>query len=431
MSDTTYGVVELTAAINDSLRDRFGSGVWVVGEISGLVDRGPHTYFTLVEESADGKAVLNVQLFANVKRTITPILRRSRLELADGTRVRVFGTLDVYPPTGRLGLKLSDIDPEFTIGDIGAAREALLARLLAEDLIEANRRLPLPVAPMRLGLVTSIGSAAWHDFCNELERSGFGFEVSAIDARVQGDEAEEMVAAAIRSLGRRGVDLIVVIRGGGSRNDLAAFDAEGIARAIATSPIPVFTGIGHEIDRSVADEVAGRAWKTPTACAGALVDMVGDYVLRTENAWVDIVRLSTARLDGAGVSLMSTAQRVARQTHVAVSRSDERLASRARRVSAVRRRLDDETNRFDRASQRLTRAAGAATLAAERQLDDRERRRGLLDPSRLLQRGWSISTGPDGRIVRSTADVASGATLRTRLADGVVVSTVDEVERDG
>ncbi len=219
------------------------------------------------------------------------------------------------------------------------------------------------MAPMRLGLVTSIGSAAWHDFCNELERSGFGFDVSAIDARVQGDEAEEMVAAAIRSLGRRGVDLIVVIRGGGSRNDLAAFDAEGIARAIATSPIPVFTGIGHEIDRSVADEVAGRAWKTPTACAGAIVDMV---VLRRapENAWVDIVRLSTARLDGAGVSLMSTAQRVARQTHVAVSRSDERLASRARRVSAVRRRLDDETNRFDRASQRLTRAAGAATLAS-------------------------------------------------------------------
>ncbi len=110
------------------------------------------------------------------------------------------------------------------------------------------------------------------------------------------------------------MDLIVVIRGGGSRNDLAAFDAEGIARAIATSPIPVFTGIGHEIDRSVADEVAGRAWKTPTACAGAIVDMVGEYVSRTEDTWVDIVRLSTARLDGAGVSLMSTAQRVARQT---------------------------------------------------------------------------------------------------------------------
>jgi exodeoxyribonuclease VII large subunit len=128
---------------------------------------------------------------------------------------------------------------------------------------------------------------------------------------------------------------------------------------------------------------------------------------------------------------MSTAQRVARQTHVAVSRSDERLAGRARRVSAVRRRLDEELIRFDRASRRLTKAAGTATLAAERQLDDLERRRGLLDPSRLLQRGWSISTGPDGRIVRSTADVVSGSSLRTRLADGVVVSTVDDVERDG
>ena len=431
MSDTTYGVVELTSAINDSLRDRFGSGVWVVGEISGLVDRGPHTYFTLVEEGADGKAVLNVQLFANVKRTITPVLRQSRLELADGTRVRVFGTLDVYPPTGRLGLKLSDIDPQFTIGDIGAAREALLARLLAEDLIEANRRLPLPVAPMRLGLVTSVGSAAWHDFCNELERSGFGFEVSAIDARVQGDEAEEMVAAAIRALGRRDVDLIVVIRGGGSRNDLAAFDAEGIARAIATSPIPVFTGIGHEIDRSVADEVAGRAWKTPTACAGAIVDMVGEFVSRTESTWVDILRISGSRLDGAGVGLMSTAQRVARQTHVAVSRSDERLAGRAHRVSAVRRRLDAELTRSDRAAQRLVRSAGVAALTADRHLDDLERRRELLDPTRLLQRGWSISTGPDGRVVRSTTDIGSGSTLRTRLVDGVVVSTVDGVERDG
>ncbi len=431
MSDTTYGVVELTSAINDSLRDRFGSGVWVVGEISGLVDRGPHTYFTLVEEGADGKAVLNVQLFANVKRTITPVLRQSRLELADGTRVRVFGTLDVYPPTGRLGLKLSDIDPQFTIGDIGAAREALLARLLAEDLIEANRRLPLPVAPMRLGLVTSVGSAAWHDFCNELERSGFGFEVSAIDARVQGDEAEEMVAAAIRALGRRNVDLIVVIRGGGSRNDLAAFDAEGIARAIATSPIPVFTGIGHEIDRSVADEVAGRAWKTPTACAGAIVDMVGEFVSGTESTWVDILRISGSRLDGAGVGLMSTAQRVARQTHVAVSRSDERLAGRAHRVSAVRRRLDAELIRSDRAAQRLVRSAGVAALTADRHLDDLERRRELLDPTRLLQRGWSISTGPDGRVVRSTTDIGIGSTLRTRLADGVVVSTVDGVERDG
>ncbi|NBV74058.1 MAG: hypothetical protein EBR65_03700 [Actinobacteria bacterium] len=160
------------------------------------------------------------------------------------------------------------------------------------------------------------------------------------------------------------------------------------------------------------------------------MDMVGEFVSRTESTWVDILRISGSRLDGAGVGLMSTAQRVARQTHVAVSRSDERLAGRAHRVSTVRRRLDAELIRSDRAAQRLVRSAGVAALA-DRHLDDLERRRELLDPTRLLQRGWSISTGPDGRVVRSTTDIGIGSTLRTRLADGVVVSTVDGVERDG
>ncbi|MGB1727120.1 MAG: exodeoxyribonuclease VII large subunit [Ilumatobacteraceae bacterium] len=430
MSDTTYGVVELTAEINDSLRERFGSGVWVVGEISGLVDRGPHTYFSLVEDGDDGKATLNVQLFANAKRNITPILRRSRLELADGTKVRIFGTLDVYAPTGRLGLKLSDIDPEFTIGDIGAAREALLARLVAEDLIEANSRLSLPVAPMTLGLVTSVGSAAWHDFCNELEGSGFGFRIRSVDARVQGDEAPTMVADAIRQLSGDGVDLIVVIRGGGARNDLAAFDTEPIARAIAGAAVPVFTGIGHEIDRSVADEVAHSAWKTPTACAGAIVDLVAGFVARTEEAWAGIQRAALATLDTAANGLMGTAQRIARQTHVAVSRSDERLAGRARRVVAIRRRLDEEEASAARAAARLVRLSHHAAEAADRRLGDLERRRGLLDPARLLERGWSITTDGDGRVVRSVADVSGGSELRTRLADGVALSTVSEVVSD-
>ncbi|MEL0074856.1 MAG: exodeoxyribonuclease VII large subunit [Ilumatobacter sp.] len=430
MSDTTYGVVELTAEINDSLRERFGSGVWVVGEISGLVDRGPHTYFSLVEDGDDGKATLNVQLFANAKRNITPILRRSRLELADGTKVRIFGTLDVYAPTGRLGLKLSDIDPEFTIGDIGAAREALLARLVAEDLIEANSRLSLPVAPMTLGLVTSVGSAAWHDFCVEREGSGFGFRIRAVDARVQGVEAPTMVADAIRQLSGDGVDLIVVIRGGGARNDLAAFDTEPIARAIAGAAVPVFTGIGHEIDRSVADEVAHSAWKTPTACAGAIVDLVADFVARTEEAWTGIHRAASATLDTAANGLMGTAQRIARQTHVAVSRSDERLAGRARRVVAIRRRLDEEEASAARSAARLVRLSHHAAEAADRRLGDLERRRGLLDPARLLERGWSITTDGDGRVVRSVADVSGGSELRTRLADGVALSTVSGVVSD-
>ncbi len=386
-AEVTYTVGELTAAINRQLRSGFGAGVWVTGEISGRRDSGAHTYFSLVEDLEGSKATLSVSLFANVKRTLTPMLAANRLELTDGTKVRVYGTLDVYAPSGRLSLKISAIDPEFTLGDISAARDAVLARLAAAGLLEANGRVPMPVVPMKVGLVTSVDSAAWHDFIDELTRSGFGFHVVAVDARVQGDQAEQMVSAGIATAVAQGVDVIAVVRGGGARNDLAAFDTEGIARAIANCPVPVLTGIGHEIDRSVADEVSHTALKTPTACAGWLVDRVSEFV------------------DG----VESRAASVAARTHAAVARSAERLRSRADRLAKVNLALDH----------------------AARRIDERARRLELLDPARLLERGWSITLDSSGRVVRSIDDAEAGTTLVTRVADGRITSTVVSREPDG
>ena len=285
-SNPTYSVGELADAINRQLRRGFDDGVWVRGEIDGLQIRGAHTYFALVEDGDNGRAVLNVSLFAPMRRNLTPLLKRSRLELADGMKVRIFGQLDFYAPTGRLGLKMAGIDPRFTLGELSQARDQVVRRLVAAGLFDANRTRPLSPIPLRVGVVASVGSAAWHDFRDELDRSGFGFHLSVCDARVQGEWAESMVAAAIRTLSRRAdLDCVVVIRGGGARNELATFDAESIAMAIVTSPIPVLTGLGHEIDRSVADEVAHTALKTPTACAGALIDAVHDYQVATERSW--------------------------------------------------------------------------------------------------------------------------------------------------
>jgi exodeoxyribonuclease VII large subunit len=386
-SELTYTVGELTAAINRQLRAGFGSGVWVTGEISGRRDSGPHTYFSLVEDIDGSKATVSVSLFANVKRSLTPMLAANRLELTDGTRVRVFGTLDVYAPTGRLSLKISNIDPQFTLGDITAARDAVMARLAAEKLLDANSRIAMPTVPLRVGVVTSIGSAAWHDFADEITRSGHGFHLVAVDARVQGDQAESMVASGIATAVAHGVDVVVVIRGGGARNELAAFDTEGIARAIATCPVPVLTGLGHEIDRTVADEVAHTALKTPTACADWLVDRVSGFV------------------DG----LEARAQKVAARTHAALARSAERLRSRTDRLSRIRLVLDRASNG----------------------LDDRAHRLDLLDPVRLLERGWSITLTADGRVVRSIADVSASDTVVTRVADGRITSTVVSSDSDG
>lgn len=427
-TNPTYSVAELAAAINDQLRRGFSDGVWVRGEIDGLRNSGPHTYFSLVEHGDDGRAVLSVSLFAPMKRNLTPVLKKNRLELGNGMKVRIFGHLDYYAPNGRLGLKMAGIDPRFTLGELSQARDQVVRRLVASGLFDANRRVTMASVPIRVGVVTSVGTAAWHDFHDEFARSGLGFELRVCDTRVQGDGAEHSIAAAIRTLSRRpDVDCVVVIRGGGARNELATFDAESIAVAIATAPVPVITGLGHEIDRSVADDVAHTSHKTPTACARALIDVVREYRDDAEQAWAAITSLAVHRLGGASTSLVDRAHRVARRTHAAVERADERLLTRADRlVTLPGRTLDAHDRRLDEVARRIATRSPQLIESQTHRLDALAARLALADPVNLLRRGWSISRDTDGNIIRSVDDVAPGTIMSTQLADGRLSSRIEE-----
>ena len=434
-TNPTYTVGELAAAINEQFRRGFRDGVWVRGEISGLQERGPHTYFSLVEDGVEGKAVLRVQLFAPAKRRLTPVLKKARLELANGMKVRIHGYLDFWAQGGSLGLKMSGIDPRYTLGDIAQSRDAIMRRLVATGLIDVNKQKPYSPIPLRVGVATSLESAAWADFTSELERSGLAFHLTVADTRVQGELAPRMVAGAIGTLARHALhdelDVIVVIRGGGARNELAVFDSEIIARTIAGSPVPVLTGLGHEIDRSIADEVAHTALKTPTACAGALVERVAAYVANVEQAGHAIVRHAEVLLRRDRQRLHDVARQIAGRTHAAIERADERLTMRRTVLAAT------APVALDRADQRLaattTRLAERSTLFAEREasrLEVLSARLHAVDPAVQLARGWSITRDADGRVIRSTGDVAAGAVLRTTLLDGSVTSTVDSVDPD-
>ncbi len=422
----TFTVGELTDAINGVLRRGFGDGVWVRGEIQGWSERGPHAYFQLVEETEAGKAVLNVSFFANVRAKLRPLLAKHRLRLGDGMKVRIFGHLDVFAPTGRLGLKMSGVDPRFTLGDLALARDEVVRRLVASGLLDANRRHSLPVVPLRVGVVTSVGSAAWHDFHDELQRSGFGFRLRVVDTRVQGEWAVPMVTASIRALARRDdLDVIVVIRGGGARNELAVFDAESIAVAIATAPVPVLTGLGHETDRSVADEVAHSAFKTPTACAASLVEAVAGALATAERAWSSTVALALRSLADAEAGTARRTDRLHGLTRTAADRAATALAHRVERVAAsAPRQLDRADAAVAGRADRVVRAAPARLAAAERRLDTLATHVQLLDPAVLLARGWSITRRADGAAVRSVHDAPVGTALVTTVADGTITSTV-------
>ncbi len=429
-TNPTYTVSELADAVNQQLRRGFSDGVWVRGEIREWNERGGHAYFTLADDAPGRQAVVRVQLFANARLRLRPLLTKHRLRLTVGMKVRIFGHLDFYAPSGQLGLKMTDLDPRFTLGDLAQQRDQVLRRLAADGSLDANGRRALGPVPLRVGVVSSAGTAAWHDFHDELVRSGFGFELALVDTRVQGPEAARRVTKALRALsrhaGRAGLDVIVLIRGGGSRNELATFDAEPIARAIAEAPVPVLTGLGHEIDRSVADEVAHTSYKTPTACAGALVQAVAAYVAATEERYAAIGSAVRTRLDAADRTLVEQAHRIARRTHAAVERADERLGVRVTRLrGGAGRPLDAGARHLDLAARRLVARVPTVLDAEARHLANLEARVRALDPVNVLARGWSITRAADGRIVRDAADVAAGEVITTQLAAGTVRSRVE------
>ena len=432
-ANPTYTVSELADAVNGMLRRGFSDGVWVRGEIQGWNERGGHAYFSLADDSPGRHAVVRVQLFAPARARLRPLLAKHRLRLADGMKVRIFGHLDFYAPSGQLGLKMVDLDPRFTLGDLAQQRDQVLRRLAADGSLDANRRHRLGAVPLRVGVVASAGTAAWHDFSDELQRSGFGFQVVLAGTRVQGPEAPRMVSRALTALShhavRHGLDVIVVIRGGGARNELATFDAEPIARAIAAAPVPVFTGLGHEIDRSVADEVAHTSLKTPTACAAALVQAVGAYRTAVEQAFSAVEAAARTRLAGADTALADCARRIAGRTNAAVGRAAEGLGVRVHRLRVGSSRpLADGRRHVDQIAGRVSARAPQRLAAEERHLAGLEARVRALDPVNVLARGWTITRAADGTIVRSPDGVAAGDVLTTHFAAGSVRS---RVETDG
>ena len=404
-------VRQLCDVIEQAVNTLFPDEIWVRGAISGLKrSANGHVYFDLVDpDETTPSAVLPIALFANSKHRVNAIMKRSGggVKMTDGIEIQIRGQLTYYPRQSRMQLIMSLIDPAFTLGQMTAQRDRVLAALRADGLLDANQRLLRPVLPLRICLITSSGSAAEADFLHEIEMSTHPFDVTTVDTRVQGDEAVASIVKAIAKAQTLDVDAIALVRGGGARTDLIAFDDELVARAIATCELPVIVGVGHETDRSVADEVAHDAAKTPTACARFFIDHADLFVARVDAAANGIARASDRTLTAANATLVEARSRLAR--------------------SAIRT-VEREALRLELAHDGIGRSAERVLERLESQLDAWSTRVSDLDPATTMARGWSITRGADGRAVRSAADVVPGDTLRTTLVDGELRSTVDDVQ---
>jgi exodeoxyribonuclease VII large subunit len=381
----SFSVGQFTEVLNHVLKASFDEGVWVEGEIQGLRKPNPHAYFTLIENIDGVKAQLNINLFAGPLRNVQTKLRQQGIELKDGLKVRLFGRVEYYGPFGKLNLIATDVDTQFSAGDVAAKREELLRVLMEKGVDKINKRIPVPLVPLRLGIISSSQAAGWADAQQHLTESGIGFAITFCDVRVQGDAAVPQIVAALNSLSRRDdIDVVMLMRGGGSKGDLAAFDDEQIAMAISKCSHPVFTGIGHEIDTSIADIVAHTANKTPTACAQSVIAIVESFL---------------SELSYSAGSLRSLTQTAVERARSRIAVSVERLRTRPRTA-------------LERQSQKLMMHAASVRL---------------LDPVTTMARGWSITRDSSGNVVRSISDIKKGDTVVTALADGSITSTVEGV----
>jgi exodeoxyribonuclease VII large subunit len=432
-------VTELTVQLRDLLETTFVE-VWVEGELSNcrLWNTG-HMYFTLKDASAQMRAVI-----------FRSALRYLKFKPVDGLRVVARGRISVYEPKGEYQLVCEHMEPQ-GLGALQLAFEQLKKRLQAEGLFDAARKRPLPALPRKIGIVTSLDGAAIHDIIKVLRRRYANAHLVIRPARVQGDGAALDIARGLRALGRvAGVDVIIVARGGGSIEDLWAFNEEAVARAIAASPVPVISAVGHESDVSIADFVADLRAPTPSAAAEIVVAAKDQFCSRIDRLHDRLAASARARVQGLSRRVHIVAGRpafaglpgrvamrgrhAAELTHAAARLMQAALALRERRVQQLQRRLAlfDPGRRLETIRTRLVSGTGRLDAAivrrrsrADAQLRDAARRLETLSPLAVLGRGYAVCWSADRRrIMRDAADIHAGETVQVTLARGEITCEV-------
>ena len=384
-------LVELQLRIKEGVAKAFPGKYWVKAEISSWSPRSNgHCYLSLSQSRggkpiAESRAMIWNWHFPRVKQTFEQATGQA---LQAGITVLVRVQVNFSELYG-ISLFIDDIDPAFTLGEKALERRRAIERLTAAGYMELQKELALPDVPYRLAVITSKTAAGYQDFRNHLLHSpeGYAFRLDLLEALMQGEQAPASIRAALLEAGEQAYDAILILRGGGSEMDLACFDDYDLAVAIATCAAPVVTAIGHDRDFHIADLVANRSVKTPTALADLFLDAYA-----AEDALLDD------------------------------------LQARVRR--AVADRLNGMARKVDSLAQRLRFAAGARIDRARAALDLKEALIKASDPRKILSMGYALVTGGDGKVLKSVAPVTAGDRIGVRFADGTITATVDSVKRN-
>ncbi|HEY0444048.1 MAG TPA: exodeoxyribonuclease VII large subunit [Candidatus Limnocylindrales bacterium] len=424
------GVSEVTKAVKGAVHaDERLRDLWVEGEVGRVtVSSAGHAYFALKDE----RSQLQCVWFRDDRL-------RSAFEPQAGLRIVVHGRIDLFEPQGALQLYVESIQPA-GFGDLALRFEALKARLAAEGLFDSARKRPLPTRPATIAVITSPTGAVWRDICHVLARRWPLARVVLVACKVQGDGAPASIVTAFRRLERhieecradgRADDaptVTILARGGGSLEDLWAFNDESVVRAVVAHKVPVVCGVGHEVDVTLADFAADVRAPTPSAAAEIVVPDRTEFAGSLRRAGDRLRIAAERRLAGAAAELAAERRALDRVSPVARLAAARELTGLLfdRATRAVDGRLGSDRARLDRAADALPRLAARRLDAARAGIDQAAAALAVLGPQATLDRGYAIvRRRADDAIVRDTAEAPSGTALRIRVAGGDVAATVD------
>ncbi|MDD6779402.1 MAG: exodeoxyribonuclease VII large subunit [Prevotellaceae bacterium] len=432
MKMKTITLYELNSLVRQTIEIGLPKSYWVEAEISELRENGGHCYLELIEKDKRYNtpiAKASARCWRQTWGMVKPYFENTTgQQLRAGMKVLIEVYAQFHEAYGFSWI-ISDIDPNYTLGDMARKRQEIIKRLKEEGVFDLNKQLDLPLFSQRIAVISSKSAAGYGDFANQLygNQYGYYFEAELFAATMQGEDVERSIIKALNAINDRcdDFDCVVIIRGGGATSDMSGFDALELAENVANFPLPIITGIGHDRDECILDMVSHTRVKTPTAAAALLIDNLNTAERRIDDARQRIANLTSRKMEVEKLRLSRLAERLPALFGSVKDKQEARLdilQERLFRLAEIR--LSNCENIVGQLEKKISLTAEHLLMVEKHRLELLEGRAQNLDPQLLLRRGYSI-TLVGGKALRDPSQVKQGDKIETRLEKGTITSIID------
>jgi len=458
MNDSKISLLELNQKIQGTLKDSFINKIWIVAEIGEInFNRTGHAYLELIEKDENSDKIIakaRATIWSYTLRMLKPYFETTtNQELVSGLKILVSVNVEFHEIYG-FSLNIRDIDPSYTLGDIEKRRLEILNKLDKDGIINMNKELDLPMVIQKIAIISSSTAAGYEDFINQLDNNNdkYKFYYKLFPAYMQGNQTEQSIIAALENIFEYidFFDVVVIIRGGGSKSDLMSFDKYDLAYFITQFPLPIISGIGHEKDTSVVDIVSHTSLKTPTAVAEFLISEISSFNKYITDMFENILSNTSEYLQSENENLFSSAQKLSHTLKNKVSTEKTKLMVLQEQFinltknsiqisvnkmdlykneikSSLKFYLNNEQTKLEREEEKLAYRVKNSTTRIRNKLDFYHKSINILDPKNVLKKGYSI-TKINGKIIKDATNIKKGTEIETILYKDELISTVKETK---